>query len=134
MTHTIGLAFDSRDPERLADFWAVALDYTRHTQEITPAGEETVSLKDPLGNGPTVSFARVPEGKSAKNRLHLDIKVSQPAELVARLVEVGATVLIGANNTHNHTVMQDPEGNEFCVLGNPDLEGSTAKGPSPDFR
>jgi hypothetical protein len=90
-----------------------------------------VSLVDPDGKLPGISFLRVPEGKTAKNRLHIDIRVAegepvlpdadQLDELIraksADLVAAGATVVSeGIYDGHvMGVVMKDPEGNEFCV-------------------
>jgi Glyoxalase-like domain len=82
---------------------------------------------DPAGEGPRLYFQRVPEGKAAKNRVHLDIRVAGRevhgeerrrlvSEKVERLVQAGAS-LAWANDTirGSSIVMRDPEGNEFCV-------------------
>ncbi|MGW5400568.1 VOC family protein [Streptomyces sp. NPDC003952] len=93
------------------------------------AGELPESIVDPSGRGPRVWFQQVPEAKAGKNRVHLDLKVSGgrgvPMELrtrrvdetVERLTGAGATVLrmLDELDTHYAVVMQDPEGNEFCV-------------------
>jgi len=82
------------------------------------------------GTAPSLSFLRVPEPKSSKNRLHVDVKVSggrdKPAELrrrriqdvVDRLVAAGAAVerLDEQAGVLDHVIMTDPEGNEFCVV------------------
>ena len=65
------------------------------------------------GRAGNIWFLRVPEGKTAKNRMHFDLRGPGPvAAEVARLEELGATVV---RRHEGHTVMQDPEGNEFCV-------------------
>jgi hypothetical protein len=87
------------------------------------------SIVDPEGRGPAIGFLRVPEGKTAKNRVHIDIRAAgePPWDMVERghlirakvaeLVTSGATVireeLYGEHL--GHVVMLDPEGNEFCV-------------------
>ena len=69
-----------------------------------------------LGADPTWLFAKVPEGKSAKNRMHLDLAAADREAEVARLVELGATRVTDMDEWgYQWTVMQDPEGNEFCV-------------------
>jgi hypothetical protein len=86
------------------------------------------AVVDPAGRGPRVYFQRVPEGKQVKNRVHVDVQVGAPLvsepdkrwvlveQHVAKLVESGATVLYENNDvTGRCMVMQDPEGNEFCV-------------------
>ena len=109
--------FDCRDPLLVARFWGTVLSYTVEQQS---AGE--VMISDPAGVGPTLYFMPVPEPKTVKNRVHLDLapEFSLEAE-VARLVEAGATVVAthqdpeGFEDPYVWTVMQDPEGNEFCV-------------------
>lgn len=92
-------------------------------------GEVPESIVDPSGRGPRVWFQEVPEPKAGKNRVHLDLKVSGgrgvPMELrrqrvdatVERLTGAGATVLrvLDELDSHYGVVLQDPEGNEFCV-------------------
>lgn len=92
-------------------------------------GELPESIVDPSGRGPRVWFQQVPEPKAGKNRVHLDLKVSGgrgvPMELrmrrvddtVEQLTGAGATVLrvLDELETHYAVVLQDPEGNEFCV-------------------
>ncbi len=66
---------------------------------------------------PDILFLRVPEGKSVKNRLHLDLRPVDQAAEVARLESLGAKrVSIGQGEDASWVVMADPEGNEFCVL------------------
>lgn len=92
-------------------------------------GELPESIVDPSGRGPRVWFQQVPEPKAGKNRVHLDLKVSGgrgvPMKLRTRRVDdtveqltgAGATVLrvLDELETHYAVVLQDPEGNEFCV-------------------
>jgi hypothetical protein len=138
----IQVVFDAAEPEKLAEFWRLALDYV---VEPPPEGFESweefarsagipeedfgeVSSRiDPAGEGPRLYFQRVPEGKTAKNRVHLDIRVAGRevrgeerkrlvSEKVERLVQAGASIA-WANETirGNSIAMRDPEGNEFCV-------------------
>ena len=124
-THwTIGA--DAADPHRLAAFWALALGYV---PEPGYDVEHGASLVDPDGALPAISFLAVPEGKTAKNRFHIDIRVAagQPVEQSVREERIRAkvAVLVGAGATAvreesydgalGHVVMLDPEGNEFCV-------------------
>ena len=120
------LGCDAADPRRIADFWALALGYVPEAGYDDPDG---ASLVDPDGRGPAISFLRVPEGKSAKNRMHIDIRVAgePPWDLaerarrirakVAELTTAGATVVREEfyGDQLGHIVMFDPEGNEFCV-------------------
>ncbi|ACU37737.1 VOC family protein [Actinosynnema pretiosum subsp. pretiosum] len=95
------------------------------------AGETPESVVDPAGVGPRVWFQQVPEAKAGKNRVHLDLKVGGgrgvPLEVrvervtakVERLVAAGAGVLRVMDEPdmgHYGVVLQDPEGNEFCVV------------------
>src|SRR5689334_16512120 len=125
MTHwTLGC--DATDPHRLAAFWALALGYV---DEPGYDVEDGASLVDPDGVLPAIGFLRVPEGKTAKNRMHIDIRVAGEHQVdqvlreklirakAAELVAAGATVIRedADDGRLDHIVMQDPEGNEFCV-------------------
>ena len=108
------LTVDCADPDRLARFWCETLGYRRHETELQ-AGE--VQIRDPSGRGGDLLFVPVPEGKSVKNRLHLDLLPPSTMQAeVDRLRALGAT----PGSVHEEagwrwTVMQDPEENEFCV-------------------
>ena len=68
------------------------------------------------GDEPTWLFAKVPEPKTAKNRMHLDLAAPDPETEIARLVGLGATRVADTDEYgYRWTVMTDPEGNEFCV-------------------
>lgn len=140
-----GLTIDCADPARLAAFWADALGYE---EAEPPDGFESWNawfkdngvpkkewndaayLIDPAGQGPTLSFLKVPEAKVSKNRVHLDLKVGggrhQSAKkrrtridkAVERLQEIGAKVQrpVEQDGALDHVIMTDPEGNEFCVV------------------
>ena len=152
MTRTIQLTYDARDPQALGLFWRAALDYA---VDPPPGGvigepEETIAawveflrsvgvpeqqhntafaLVDPTGAGPRIFFQRVPEPKTAKNRLHVDVRAApgldgdeRMAALEAecdRLVGLGATRLRRFEPeppmSAGFIVMADPEGNEFCL-------------------
>jgi Glyoxalase-like domain len=105
--------FDCGDPKLLADFWCAAIDY-----EISDSDETGFAIRDPAGKGWDLLFLIVPEGKAAKNRLHLDlIPPTTMKEEVARLTALGATEQrLVEEEGSRWTVMLDPEGNEFCVL------------------
>jgi hypothetical protein len=121
------VAIDANDPERLRRFWATALSYVEHT---TPEG--AVDLVDPEGRGPTIWFQQVPEIKTAKNRLHLDVKVSRSQRdvLVAELSSVGGTVV---RTFPGFTVLADPEGNELCLTDDQQQsEPAAHRDSSPD--
>ncbi|WP_020107581.1 VOC family protein [Nocardia sp. 348MFTsu5.1] len=144
MTREFQVTFDCGDPGGLAAFWADVLDY--EIQGPPPGFDSWEAALDALnipperrndasavvstdGSGPRVFFQRVPEGKSVKNRVHLDVRAAPglagdermsalEAESV-RLVALGATRIrrfepdppLGGG----HIVMTDPEGNEFCL-------------------
>lgn len=117
---------DCADPDRLADFWCAALGYVvleaePGLVEIGPGRVPDAELLDAVRRAPvapTIFFATVPESKSVKNRLHLDlspIDISQVDE-VARLEALGARRADVGQGDVSWVVMADPEGNEFCVL------------------
>jgi hypothetical protein len=138
----IQVVFDAADPAKLAEFWGLALGYVG---EPPPPGFATwadfgrsiglseaefgdqASRIDPAGEGPRLYFQKVPEGKTAKNRVHLDVRVAGRdvrgaerdrlvADRVAVLEAAGATIAWrNADRRGNSVVMRDPEGNEFCV-------------------
>lgn len=133
------VAIDARDPLALGEFWQLALGYVRHppppgfddwesalaTWGKPPSTFNDVnSIIDPEGAGPPIVLQKVPESKAVKNRLHLDVNVGgqqagRPDRVrahVATLVAAGARVI--REHEEDGTfwmVLQDPEGNEFCV-------------------
>lgn len=135
------VTFDAHDPARLAQFWAGVLGYVvepppegfatwdAFLDSINwPADQRDVrsAIVDPDGKHPRLFFQKVPEGKTAKNRVHLDVNVSagvagdqRRAAVRARadaLVALGATELAEVSEAGSHwIVLQDIEGNEFCV-------------------
>ncbi len=111
------LTIDCHDPKLLADFWCSALGY-----RLVEIDEEDATLKPAAGPGWTLLFQSVPEGKSVKNRLHLDVRPSgSMAAEVARLEAAGATAITRIDEGGSFwTVMGDPEGNEFCILRGPE--------------
>jgi hypothetical protein len=132
MAIPVQITVDARDPRRLAAFWAVALGYV--LQPPLPgylirtgnAGEEEqyTAIVDPTGMGPRVLFQRVPEPKTIKNRVHLDVNAGHGATdrhtavraHCAQLVAAGATVVREMNEVSGSwMVLTDPEGNEFCL-------------------
>ena len=116
------VTFDCAEPARVARFWAETLGYeAEFDEEGGPA-----AATDPTGAGPRLYFQRVPEGKVVKNRVHLDVRVGTGLEgeerlaaleaECARLVPLGATrVQLLYDGTDSCIVMQDIEGNEFCL-------------------
>ena len=137
----VQVTFDCADPRAVAHFWKAALGYV---DPPVPPGSDSwdafdASLpaerrgsawacQDPDGVGPRLFFQRVPEGKVVKNRLHLDVRVgtgltgeARVAALeaeAARLVPLGARrlrLLMADEENESCLVMQDVEGNEFCL-------------------
>ena len=109
MTFIKSVTFDCRDALLLARFWARALGASVDEESTT----DKAYVEAPGWGGPNMWFNRVPEEKTAKNRLHFDLRAPNGiSEEVARLQALGASVLTGGEEL---VVMQDPEGNEFCV-------------------
>jgi hypothetical protein len=111
------LTIDCRDPRLVADFWCAALGY-----RLVEIDEVDAEIRPIDGSGWTLLFQVVPEGKSVKNRLHLDLRASATmAGEVARLEAAGATAITRVDEGGSFwTVMGDPESNEFCVLRGPE--------------
>jgi len=109
---TFGLVLDCADPETLADFWAAALGYVT----LGSAGNY-VLLVAADGNQPKLLLQRVPEAKTVKNRMHLDIVTPDIHGEAARLEDLGARRVSEAMSEHGSTwvLMEDPERNEFCI-------------------
>jgi catechol 2,3-dioxygenase-like lactoylglutathione lyase family enzyme len=110
------LCVDARDPRVQARWWAEVLGWR---VVLDPDDDEVVELVPPDGAATPWLFARVPEAKQVKNRLHVDLRPrdgeDQASEL-ARLLALGATrVDVGQAEVAWH-VLADPEGNEFCLL------------------
>ena len=144
MATPVQVVFDCADPRAQGTFWAEALHYRT---DPPPPGHDSWedflraegvpeeqwndanAVSDPDGAGPRLFFQRVPEGKTAKNRMHLDLNVGGGASVslderkarvdaeVARLKTLGATDERGAMEKRGEywVRMNDPEGNEFCV-------------------
>jgi len=103
---------DAANPALMARFWAAVLDY----QIVFEQPDEVVIAKD-RGTYPGIIFVPVPEPKTVKNRLHIDLNPDNQEAEVARLMGLGAKrVDVGQNDEVTWVVMADPEGNEFCVL------------------
>jgi hypothetical protein len=107
------VTFDAANALTLATFWAAALG-SDVDQDSTP---DKAFVEAAGWGGPNLWFNRVPEPKTAKNRVHFDLRAPGPmAAEVARLERLGATV---TGRHQDLTVMADPEGNEFCVEPGP---------------
>jgi hypothetical protein len=106
------LSIDAADAGKLARFWAEALG-----REVSPGANTEFAALDPDGTTPRLSFHQVPEPKSVKNRLHLDL-VSDAFEAESqRLVALGASPIRDVTRGSAHwTTFADPEGNEFDLI------------------
>ena len=143
MVYDFQVVIDCADPARLAEFWTQALGYE---EEPPPEGfdswdaaldawgvteeqrNDNAALVDPEGVGPRIFFQKVPEPKSAKNRVHLDLRaaagLASDARSDALEAECARLVALGARRQRRLEadginevciVMEDPEGNEFCL-------------------
>ena len=143
MAVRVQVTFDAADPPALAAFWGETIGYK---EEDPPEGfdsweawavanevprerwDDFAARVDPDGAGPRLFFQRVPEPKTAKNRVHLDLAVgggrgtppeesrARVAAAVERAVAAGATKLREVDERDEYwVVLQDPEGNEFCM-------------------
>jgi hypothetical protein len=134
----VQVVVDCADPVRLGAFWRAVLHYGERpppsghdswAAHQAAAGPSDYWIDDPGGARPTILFQPVPEGKVVKNRVHLDVRVSggpdtPPEEGKARIdaavpptLALGATYLRTSENPDDYfVVLQDPEGNEFCLI------------------
>ena len=112
MTLTLGnIVVDCARPQTVAEFWSEALGLP--TDEGASEFFVSVGREAP---GPTMFFIAVPEPKSTKNRVHLDLVADDRRAEIDRLVALGATFVADKDEWgHSWSVMTDPEGNEFCV-------------------
>ncbi len=123
----VQVTFDCAEPERVARFWCEVLGYVVPHPPEEEDGSWSACV-DPDGVGPRLFFQRVPEGKVVKNRVHLDVRVGTGlvgAERLAaleaecaRLLPLGAArvrLLTADEENESCLVMQDVEGNEFCL-------------------
>jgi catechol 2,3-dioxygenase-like lactoylglutathione lyase family enzyme len=143
MARTFQVTFDCAQPAALSSFWADVLGYRpadppegfdsweQWLEKMNVPEEEWDEgawITDPDGRGSPIYFQQVPEPKRTKNRLHLDIDVSDRHRVpldrrkeqvdaeVQRVLALGAKHLAAyEQGDHYHVVMQDPEGNEFCM-------------------
>ena len=152
MSRDIQVTFDAHDPRTLSIFWRDVLGYVHPPPPGVdlPAGADPLAawddalekagvpveqrnsasaLVDPDGDGPRIYFQQVPEGKTAKNRVHLDVRTAPGLEgderMAALEAECDRLVALGATRvrrrepdppmSHGFIVMTDPEGNEFCL-------------------
>ncbi|MFD4501823.1 VOC family protein [Streptomyces sp. NPDC058457] len=126
MAHLRDMVFDSAHPASAARFWAATLDdyavapydeaelaRLRALGFDGPEDDPTVLLEPVSGRGPRLWFQLVPEQKRVKNRVHLDVTAADMEAETLRLTDLGATVRA---RHADHTVLADPEGNEFCLF------------------
>jgi hypothetical protein len=109
------LIVDARDPETLARFWEDVLGW-----EVGESKDEIAWLKPPGPAVPLIAFVPVPECKSVKNPIHIDVSPTDRSrdEEVERVLALGARRAdVGQGEDVSWVVLADPEGNEFCVLG-----------------
>jgi len=133
MAHAIQITVDAADPRAQSAFWCDVLGYV---EQPPPPGfddwdealdamgidrtdpNRAFAIVDPDGVGPRVFFLKVPEAKTAKNRMHLDVH-TEPDRLQARadeLVAIGATCISEFDEPEGRWItLLDPEGNEFCL-------------------
>jgi hypothetical protein len=132
----VQITFDCADPTALARFWAAVLSYPAPDVDVLRAKMRAIGIAeedlgnwcriaDPAGKGPQLFFQKVPEPKMVKNRMHLDVAAPsdgpgprrrQVDAEVERLVALGAQALGPVDDEGGYfVVMQDPEGNEFCI-------------------
>jgi hypothetical protein len=106
------VTFDSADPRTHAAFWSAVTGY-----EPIEERDDFVALQAPDQRGVRrILFLQVPEPKTAKSRMHVDLATRNPEAEIERLVGLGATkVEYREGNGTSWTVMLDPEGNEFCI-------------------
>src|SRR5690242_939445 len=125
------VTFDCVQPVRVARFWCEVLGYVEQIDPNEPLLDDSpwAACVDPTGLGPRLFFQRVPEGKVVKNRVHLDVRAAPGLEGEERMAALEAECerLLGLGATRlqryepepplqsGHIVMQDPEGNEFCL-------------------
>jgi predicted enzyme related to lactoylglutathione lyase len=103
------VCMDAADPEKLGQWWQSLLG---GTLSLDSDGDVRLAAGD---NVPLL-FLGVPEGKTVKNRLHLDLQVTDFDRAVDRVLELGATAADDVYRGDGWRVFRDPEGNEFCVL------------------
>ena len=125
------VTIDCADPKSLSGFWSEALGYV---QVADLGGYLILRPSDGSPGGLTVSLQEVPEPRVGKNRVHLDLEATDRSAEVARLVDLGAvTVREHTYSGYAWTVLEDPEGNVFCVSGPPtptDASSPTVSGPA----
>lgn len=152
MSREFQVTFDAHDPRALSLFWRDVLGYvhpappgadlpeggdplaawdTFLAEMGVPEGERNSrsAIEDPEGRGPRLFFQKVPEDKTVKNRVHLDVRAAPGLAVEERMpaleAECARLVALGATRVQRfepeppldpgHIIMRDPEGNEFCL-------------------
>jgi predicted enzyme related to lactoylglutathione lyase len=105
------IVVDAEDPARLGRWWAEALGYV-----IVHEAPDEVEIRRDRDRLPGLLFTPVPQAKTGKNRLHLDLRPDDQEAEVERLVDMGARPVDIGQGDVTWVVLADPEGNEFCVL------------------
>ena len=108
------IAIDAVQPRVVADFWCSVLGW-----QVVEEDDGVISIAPADGSWPTIDVARVPEKKTVKNRLHLDLRAdgTSAGDELERLLDMGARrVDVGQGGDAAWVVLSDPEGNEFCLL------------------
>ena len=108
------IAIDAAEPRVIADFWCRVLDWRVIDEE-----DGVISIGPADGSWPTIDVVPVPEKKTVKNRLHLDLRAdgTSTADELQRLLDLGARRTdVGQGPDVTWVVLSDPEGNEFCLL------------------
>src|SRR5690349_4384940 len=105
------ICIDARDPQAQAAWWSQVLGWEQHVDK-----DGDVVLSAPPGAGPDWLFLQVPEGKTVKNRLHLDFTPDDQDAEVQRVIGLGAQHVDIGQGEQSWVVLADPEGNEFCIL------------------
>ncbi len=116
------VTIDAADPVALAAFWCAALDWEQRVDEDGDIWIEPGDDDPEFDRVKPLLIVRANELKSGKNRLHLDLIPDDQEREVERLESLGANRPdIGQTGNESWVVLADPEGNEFCVLDEPDL-------------
>ncbi len=126
------IAIDAMEPRVVANFWCAVLGW-----RVVEEDHDGVSIAAPDGSWPSIDVEAVPEGKTVKNRLHLDLRAAgvTTAEELERLLALGARRTdLGQNPDASWVVLSDPEGNEFCLLSRSVQEAQRASEPTVSQR
>jgi predicted enzyme related to lactoylglutathione lyase len=114
MSSTVfAVSFDAHDAQAVASFWAAVLG---RAVADGANGDNAAINADPAVPGSRISFHRVPEGKTVKNRMHFDLITTDFDAEVGRLTGLGATKLNEINAGRHWATLADPEGNEFDLI------------------